>query len=135
MSRDIRFRKQLVLPAGNRTVFDVINCGFIAKLKMYSVAQGEIVATRDLSCNVLMKNIKDCYWLRATTEHVYGLLHDDKGYVYFKMTKATPDDETSKMKVYISHTREDLISVAMSDHVYACYIRDTRCSLDTIQEE
>jgi hypothetical protein len=139
MSRDIRFRKQSLSPSvaqgPTRTVFDVINCGFIAKLKMYSVSQGEIIATRDLSCNVLMKNIKECYWLRATNDHVYGLFHDDKGYVYFKMTRERPDKESPKMKVYLSNTREDLVSVAMSEHAYAAYIRDTRYSLDTIQEE
>jgi hypothetical protein len=140
MSRDLSIRKQdsnsNALNRSKRYFCEAIDCGFIPDLKMYSVSQGEIITARDLSCNVVMKNIKEYFWLRMTRhDHMYGLIRDDRGYIYFKLTLVCPDHLSPKMKVYFSSNREDLISTAMSKRAYENYIKDTKTVLETIHEE
>lgn len=140
MSRDISLRKQVLsqstIMKSSRYFYEAINCGFIQDLKMYSISCGSIIAARDLSCNVVIKNIKEYYWLKIThDEKMTGLLLDDKGYVYFKLKLCNPQRPSAKMRMYFSSSREDLISVAMSKKAYNNYIKDTKQILDTIYED
>lgn len=140
MPRDISLRKQFVsassIHRSNIYFAEAINCGFIQDVKMYSVSGKSILETCDLSCNVIMKNIKDYYWLKIShNEKMTGLIADDNGFIYFKLKLCTPERSFTKMRIYYSKCREDLISVAMDKKAYKSYIKNTRKIMEPILEE